>query len=619
MTTAEFFGWHGKLLRIDLSAQTFQAESIPARDLQLYLGGRGLGAALLLRETPARTDPLAPQNPLIFSTGPLVGTGLYGSDRYVLHTKSPQTGLYLFSVSGGHFGSAMKRTGFDVILVQGRSERPVYLWIDGDQVHFRNAAHLWGMDTEKTQEFIHSEVRKTATGITCIGPAGENQVPYACLINERRALGRGGAGAVMGSKNLKALAVNGSCKTPVADADALRAWTRQGARALRQNPMTSKVLTTYGSSIMVGSVIETGTLPGNNWRGTAIEQAQTLKAEKMRAEFLVKDMTCSKGCPVKCAKTFMVREGPWAGAVSEGPDYETVYAFGSCCGIYDLATVIQADALCDQWGLDTISTGVSIAFAMECLEQGIIAAAEYNTGDLRFGNRKAVIELIHDIAYNRGFGAVVARGSRQMARRFGKGSERFAMHAKGMELGGYDPRGIKGMGLVYACGPRGGCHHSGGYTVLPEIKNPAIDRFAETGKAPLVAGTRNRRAAFCDSGPMCAFVAIGLSDDVAAGLLTAATGTAYQPGDLFTIGDRISCLERAFNYREGLRREDDVLPARLNEEVIADGPSKGHKIDNLEAMKDEFYQFCGWDLKSGAPLAERLDALDLDWVKAYLK
>jgi aldehyde:ferredoxin oxidoreductase len=618
MQKEDIFGYHGKLLRIDLTKQTHQTETISPNDRRLFLGGRGLGAAMLLRELPAKVDPLSPDNIIIFSTGPLVGSPVPGTNRYVLQTKSPQTGLYSFSVSGGRFGRVLKRTGFDQVFITGKSPQPTYLLIDDEgRVEFKAADHLWGQDTEKTQEAIRSEVSPD-TGISCIGPAGENMVPYACLINERRALGRGGAGAVMGSKNLKAVAVRGRLKTPLAEAGRLKETIKKGIDELGQNPMTSKVLKLYGSASMLRTLMDNGVLPEKNWSDTALEEAEAITAERMREHFLVKDGACSSGCPVKCAKMFRVKDGDWKGALSEGPDYETVYAFGSCCGVYDLPAIIQADEMCDMLGLDTISAGVSIAFAMECLQKGIIEADEYGAGDLAFGNAKAVIGLIEDIAFRRSFGDVVARGTKAMAALFGQGSQRFAMHAKGMELGGYDPRGLKGMSLVYACGPRGGCHHAGGYTVIPEIMNPDIDRFAEKGKAGLAAATRNRRASLCDSGLICAFIAIGLSDETVVDLLSRTTGLNYKADDLFTIGDRISQLERAFNCREGLTREDDTLPERLLTETISRGPSQGHKINDFEGMKDEFYQICGWDQKTGAPLIERLEALDIAWVKDYI-
>ena len=619
MNTEKTFGSHGRLLRIDLTHQVVQTEQLSLNDLRLYLGGRGLGAAIMLRELPAGIDPLGEENLLIFSTGPLVDSPVPGSNRYVLHTKSPQTGLYSFSVSGGRFGDMLKKTGNDVIIIKGKASRPVYLFVKDDgRVEFKDASHLWGKDTEKTQESILSETDPDAR-VTCIGPAGENLVPYACLINERRALGRGGAGAVMGSKNLKAVAVLGRTSVTLADSATMKTAIKNGYQELKQNPMTAKILKTYGSSNMLRGLMNHGALPGNNWAEAALDEAESITAEQMREHFHVKDLACSAGCPVKCSKMFAVKEGDYRGAQSEGPDYETVYAFGSCCGVYDLAPIIRADELCDLLGLDTISTGVSIAFAMECLEKGIIDAGDADTGDLAFGNAKAMLKLVEDVAYKRGFGVVVAEGTRAMAGRFGRDSHKFAMHAKGMELGGYDPRGMKGMGLVYACGPRGGCHHAGGYTAIAEMMNPQIDRFSEKGKAPLVAGTRNRRASLCDSGLICAFVAIGLSDETVIGMLNSATGFNYQPSDLHTIGDRISQIERAFNCREGLTRGDDVLPERLLSESVTRGPSQGGKMEDFEAMKDEFYTLCGWDLTSGAPLEERLEALDIGWVKDILK
>ena len=618
MERKNIFGWMGKLLKINLTNQTYHTENIPINDLQLFLGGRGLGAAMLLRELPAKTDPLSPDNILIFSTGPLVGSSVPGSDRYVLHTKSPLTGLYLFSVSGGRFGRKMKGTGFDAIIIKGKSKRPVYLLIKSDErVEFKAADHLWGQNTEKTQIAIRAEVN-TDVGITCIGPAGENKVPYACLINEKRALGRGGAGAVMGSKNLKAMVVLGKKQPFLFEPHLFEVTLKRAMGELRKNPLTSKVLKLYGSANMLRALKDNRVLPGKNWAKPALDEAEDITAENLRAHFLLKDVACSSGCPVRCSKIYQVKDGEWAGALSEGPEYESLYALGSCCGIYDLASIIKADSMCDLLGLDTVSTGVSIAFVMECQEKGIIDTKKYGMGNLSFGNAKATINLIEDIAHNRGFGTIVAQGTRIMARQFGKGSEKFAMHAKGMELGGYDPRGLKGMSLVFGCGPRGGCHHAGGYTVFPEILDPNIDRFSEIGKAPLVADTRNRRASICDSGLICAFVYAGLSDKTVIELLKEATGFDYQLEDLFIIGDRISQVERAFNCREGLMREDDTLPKRLLNEPIAAEFKKEHKIDHFEDMKDEFYQFCHWDLKTGRPLAEHLESLNIAWVKDFI-
>jgi len=417
----------------------------------------------------------------------------------------------------------------------------------------------------------------------------------------------------MGSKNLKAIAVRGRADAPLFNPDSYNQTIKAAFKELQENPLTSKVLPAFGSVGTLALLKETGTLPANNWQTVSGAEAASLLGERLRAEHLVKDVVCSPGCPVRCSKFYLVRKGPYAGSLSEGPDYETVYAFGACCGIYDYGLIIRADAMCDRLGLDTISAGVSIAFAMECAEKGIISSGPEKGLNLQFGNGEAVIELLHRIAYRDGFGEVVAQGTMRMAEKFGKDSMNFAMHTKGMELGGYDPRGMKGMGLVYACGPRGGCHHSGGYPVYLELKGD-VDRFAETGKAALVAGTRNRRVAICDSASLCAFVAVGLKDDTLASLFSSITGFPAEAKDIYAVGDRISCLERVINVREGVRREDDQLPARLTQEEIRTGPSQGKRVQDLEKMKDEFYQVCGWDLKTGIPTKERVEKLGIPWV-----
>jgi aldehyde:ferredoxin oxidoreductase len=609
----QYFGYHGKLLRINLTTQSFEDESISVEDLDLFWGGRGLGAVLLYRELSPKIDPLSPENPIIFSTGPFCSTNVPGSNRILLHTKSPLTNLYLFSISGGRFGADFKSTGYDAMIIQGKSKGLIYLFIDGGKVFFKDASHLWGLDTEKTQELIRSENHDPELRITCIGPAGENGVLYSCLINERRALGRGGAGAIMGSKKLKAIGVRGKAQAPLFNRDLYNQNIKLAFTELQENPLTSKVLPAFGSVGTLALLKESGTLPENNWQSVSGEEATSLLGEKLRAEFLVKDLVCAPGCPVHCSKFYLVRKGPFAGSLSEGPDYETVYSFGSCCGIYDYGAIIHADAMCDRLGIDTISAGVSIAFAMECAQKGIISLEPEKGLELQFGNSETVLRLLHRIAYRDGFGEVLAQGTMRMAEQFGKGSEAFAMHTKGMELGGYDPRGMKAMSLVYACGPRGGCHHAGGYPVYIELKGE-MDRFAESGKAKLVAGTRNRRVAICDSASLCAFVAVGLKDETLASLLSSITGFSVEPKDLYTVGDRISCLERVINVREGLRREDDQLPKRLTHEPIATGPSKGGLVHNLEKMKDEFYQVCGWDLRTGIPTRERVERLGIPWI-----
>jgi aldehyde:ferredoxin oxidoreductase len=605
-------GMNGKILQVDLTHNQFSFEEISKKDLEGFIGGRGLGAVLLYRELPAKADPLGEENLLIFSTGPLTATAAPCSSRFCLTTKSPLTGFYLFSISGGHFGPELKRTGVDALVIRGKASRPTYLLVKEDRVEFKDASGLWGMTTDHAQEFIKSESGEVIA-VTCIGPAGENLVPYACLINERRALGRGGGGAVMGSKNLKAIAVQGSKKVSIADEDRFRTGVKKAFDEIQKNPITSQAFPKYGSASWATALNELGIIPAKNWKKIPSPQVEKITFEYVREHFVVKDLHCAPPCPIKCSKITLVRNGQFAGFLTEGPEYETLYSLGSCCEIYDAAAIIAADNFCDRYGLDTISAGVSIAFAMECYEKGIIDRGVTEGVDLCFGNEKILLPLLHQIAYQKGFGKILAQGTKKMAEQLGRGSESFAMHAKGMELGGYDPRGAKGMALVFACGPRGGCHHGGGFPVLAEIFSGKFDRFAEKGKARLVKETRDRRTAAHDSGMLCAFSAAAVSDGTIAEMISAATGTEFSPKDIYTIGERIGCLERAFNVREGLKPELDTLPGRLLKEVFTEGPTKGQKID-LDTLLKEFYDECRWDEVTGLPKREKLIEIGLDWI-----
>jgi aldehyde:ferredoxin oxidoreductase len=605
----------GKVLVVDVGNGETREEPLDGRAAADFLGGRGLGAYYLFQMLPAGTGALAPANPLIFATGPLSGTGAPGGARAAVVTKSPQTGLYLFCITGGELGPVMKRSGFDLIVLTGRSEEPVYVEVSGGKARIHKASHLWGLDTQAAQEYIRDELPGGDLAITCIGPAGERQVPYACLLNERRALGRGGAGAVMGSKNVKALVVRASEDTaPVADPARFKAAVRTLNEELRTNPFTSGPLKLHGSVSTVAVTLNTGIMPADNWQRSAVrEEAAGLLGDALRERYLVKDTPCGTPCPSRCSKVTVVREGPYAGATTEGPEYETVYSLGTACGVFDLGAVIAADQLCDLLGVDTISVGVTIAFAMECFEKGLLTREDTDGLDLRFGNADAVLKLVHDAAYREGFGARIALGSRALAEEIGEGSEAFAMHAKGMEIGGYDPRGVKGMALVYGCGPRGGCHHAGGYTVTVELTDPKFDRFADTGKAPIALGTRNRRAAGADSAGTCAFLTVGMQDATLAEAIAAATGHEFTAPDIYLTGERINALERVINVREGLRPQDDTLPRRLREESVPDGPLAGHTVD-FDLMRAELYAASGLDAGTGLPTAETLERLGLSWV-----
>jgi aldehyde:ferredoxin oxidoreductase len=608
-------GLWGQVLVVDVGSGEQRVEPLAGRAARDFLGGRGLAAYYLFDMLPAGADPLGPENPLVFASGPLSGTTAPGSARAALATKSPQTGLYLFCITGGELGPAIKRSGFDLIVLTGRSEEPVYVEIAAGRARLRTAAHLWGLDTASTQEYIRDELPQGKLAITCIGPGGERLVPYACLLNERRAMGRGGAGAVMGSKNVKALVVRaGAEPAPTGDAARFKEAVKRAVKELRDHPFTSGPLKAYGSVSTVAVTLNSGIMPADNWRRSATpEEGAGLLGDALRSRYLVKDAACGDPCPSRCTKVTVVREGPYAGATSEGPEYETVYSLGSSCGIYDLGAVIAADQMCDLYGIDTISVGVTISFAMECFERGLLTVEDTGGLELRFGNAEAMLQLVKDAAFRRGFGAEIALGCRALAERIGQGSAAFAMHAKGMEIGGYDPRGAKGMALVYGCGNRGGCHHAGGYTVTAELTDPAIDRFADGGKAPLALGSRNRRAAAADSAGTCAFLTIGLQDGTLAELISAATGREVSAADLYLTGERINALERVINVREGLRAADDRIPDRLVNEAVPEGPLAGRVVD-FELMRGELYDASGYDPVTSLPSGETLARLGLKWV-----
>jgi aldehyde:ferredoxin oxidoreductase len=603
----------GKILRVDLTRGTSSQEILDRADVRDVIGGRGVGALILYREVAKEVSPLSPENKLIFSTGPLVGTNSPGNGKIVLNTKSPLTGLYLFSVSGGFFGIEMRRTGFDVLIVEGKSKDPVYLYIKDGIPTIRNASHLWGLGTQHTQALIKEELNEELR-VLCIGPAGERLVPYSSCINERRALGRGGGGAVMGSKNLKAIVVKGRQGSFISDPSRFSETVKKAFQEIKAHPYTSDLFPRLGSPSVVNLMNEAGVYPVRNFQETNHPDVWKISGEELRKHHLIKDVACTTPCPVRCSKYYAVRGGEKSGAFSEGPEYETLYSFGGMIGNFDLGAIIEIDAICDDFGLDTISTGVSIAFAMECFERGIITKKDTGGLDLKFGNMEAVLPLVRDIAYRQGFGAIVGQGTKRMADQFGQGSEAFAMHCKGMELGAYDPRGAKGMALVYAVGPRGGCHHGGGFPIFAEVMGDKFDRFSEgSEKSVLVSNTRNRRVAACDAYTMCSFVSVGVTDSTISNLISSATGIEIAPEEIYRTGERISNIERMYNCREGIRRKDDTLPKRLLSETLPSGPTKGKTI-NLDKMIDDYYGLLGWDPRTGIPTSEKLREMKLEWM-----
>lgn len=604
-------GYQGKILRIDLTGSRSTVEPTSTDLVRSFIGGRALGAAMLYQEVPAGTDPLGENNKLIFLTGPLVGTNAPSSARFCVTTKSPQTGIYLFSICSGMFGPAIKQAGFDGFIVEGKSPRPVYLLITSSGLTFADADDLWGMTTAKTEKTLKSLHRgRGRCHVASIGPAGENLARLACILSEGRAAGRGGAGAVMGSKNLKAIVVTGHEKTLLSEPRAFREAVKEANDKVKAAVFLKEGMHKYGSAISIGVTSLHGVLPTRNWQTGVFPKVDAIRPQAAREKFLVRDSACPQ-CPVGCAKIMAVKDGPFAGAITDGPEYETVYAFGSALENDSMESIIYADMLCDQLGMDTISCGATLAWAMECYERGLLSLQDTGGLKLNFGNAGVIPEILHKMARREGIGDLLADGSREAARKLGQGSEKFAMHTKGMELGGYDPRGIKAQTLVVACGPRGGCHHAGGYVIAQELTSGQYDPLSADGKGKMVKNAREFRMVM-DSALYCAFLGVAFGLDVASRLLRTATGIDFDAQELILIAERASVMERLFNVREGLRRKDDTLPHRLLTEPLPEGPAAGQKLEKeFDKLVTDFYTICGWDLKSGIPTETTLERLGL--------
>ncbi|MDT3697923.1 MAG: aldehyde ferredoxin oxidoreductase family protein [Thermincola sp.] len=590
------FGWTGKVLRINLTTGQINIEH-PALDrYQQYIGGRGLGCAMLWEEVPAQVEPLSPENKLIFLTGPFTGTKVPTSGRFTVTAKSPLTGTVFDSNSGGIWGARLKKAGYDGLIVEGKSDKPVYLKITENGAWIKDAAGVWGLNVPETTNKI-KEIEGQGYSVACIGPAGENLVKVACIMNDKtRALGRGGLGAVMGAKMLKGIAVTGQQKVAVADPEKLEFLLYETDKWLKANPITSQGLPEFGTPVLVNLFNDSGIFPAYNFRDSQFAEAEKISGETLAEKHTVAKKGCY-GCPIKCTRvTRTSREE------GEGPEYESLWALGPQCGISDLEAIAEAGYLCNRLGLDTISVGSSIGCAMEMAENKLIDI------ELKFGDAGKLASLIEDIAYRRGFGNDLAEGTRLLASKYN--GPQYAMQVKGLELPAYDPRGLQGMGLGFATSNRGGCHLRA-YMVGPEVLGvpKMVDRFGVHGKAGLTIFYQNINAAM-DSLIICRFVGLAVSEEYFARLLTAVTGVDYQPQDLHFTGERIWNLERLYNLREGLTQLDDTLPERLLNEAIKSGPSKGHVV-NLDSMLADYYRYRGWDA-NGVPNPEKISQLGLE-------
>ncbi len=610
-------GYAGKILRIDLSGQSAREETVPEKLARNFLGGAGFAIKCLYDEVKAGTPALSPENKLIFAVGPLTATGASCSSRMAVVAKSPLTNAVGMALAGGHFPAEMKRAGYDMIIIEGKAEKLTYIAIKDGDVRFRSAEKIGGMVTTDTQLFIKEELGDHNYRIACIGPAGERLVPMACIINERRAAGRKGLGAVMGSKNLKAIAVRGHKKPDIADADKFKKARQVMNKAMKDSPVLYPEFSRAGTPMVVDGMTEMGIYSTRNWSATGeINLVKELGRDAQDAMIVTKSHCAD--CPVGCSQVKLIKEGPFAGFLSEGPEFETTYSLGSTVGVDYLPAIIAADRICDEYGIDTMSAGVSIGFAMELYEKGILTNKDTDGLELKFGNYQAMIEMLRRITYQEGLGALLGQGTKKAAEKIGKGSEAYAMNIKGLELPAYDIRGAKAHGLNYATAYTGADHNRGyAYQEIFDVPIPEkVDRFAIKGKGRLTKWNQDVRCVTCDCATMCAFLLDMAVPSIAcqntADLVNAATGMRFTADEIQKIGERINNVARLFNIGEGFSRKDDTFPKRIMTEAIKAGASAGQLISqaDLDTMLDEYYSERGWD-KAGNPTDTKLKELGI--------
>ena len=595
-------GYCGKLLRVNLSTGATNKEDLNLDLAKKFIGGRGLGTYLLSEEIAPDTDALGPANKIIFATGPLTGSAAPAAGRYMVVTKSPLSGTVASSNSGGFWGAELKRAGLDLIIVEGKSDKPCYISINDDAVEIKDAQEYWGKLVSETTGLLLQEAGDPKAKVLTIGPAGERQSLIACIINDTyRAAGRSGVGAVMGSKNLKAIVVRGTGKVQPADADATKEVLSGIRKKIREHDVTSKGLPTYGTSVLVNVINENGIYPTNNFQRSVFETADKTSGETLAEKYLVKNVACY-GCPIACGRRSKVDD-----VEGEGPEYETTWAYGADCGVDDLPSIIKANNFCNEYGLDTISAGATIACAMELYEKGLIKPEEVDGPPLKFGSGEAIVEWTRKMGAGEGLGARLALGSYRLAEEYG--AAELSMSVKKLELPAYDPRGVQGHGLQYATTNRGGCHVRG-YLISPEILGipEQLDRFSLEGKPTWVKNFQDLTAVI-DSLGICLFTSFALGADDYRDMFNAIVGESWTTETMLEAGERIWNLERIFNLKAGVRPEEDTLPERLLKEPISDGPSKGH-VHKLAELLPEYYKERGWS-KEGVPEEAKLTALGI--------
>ncbi len=608
-------GYMGKILHVNLTDETTYTDFYDGKTLRQYIGGSGLGARILYDETDEFTDPLGPENVLIFMTGPLTGTRIPMSGRHAVVAKSPLTGIWGEADSGGHWGYMLKRAGYDGIVVRGAARRPVYLWVHEDGVEIRSAEGIWGQDSFITEELVQKETNPKAV-VACIGQAGEKLVKIASIMNDGkdgRAAGRCGLGAVMGSKNLKAVAVFGDAQTPVAEPEKL---AEMGKTVAKQIVEKTRAFSNFGTSGGLQTAEKVGDLPIQNWRVGAWEEgAAKISGQAMADSILTGKFYC-QGCVIGCGRVVKQYFSPFTGVNGGGPEYETLGMIGSNTLLDDLETIAKANELCNRYGIDTISAGSAVAFAIECFEHGLITTEDTDGLELAWGDSECVLELIRMIGEKEGIGELLSEGTRRAAEEIGGMAAEFAIHVKGLELPAHDPRAYSSLGVGYATANRGACHLQGfSYAFERGLKSPdmgfpeVLDRFAVERKGELAAKTQDLMSMF-DSMKLCKFILNGGIDihDLVE-WLNASTGWDMTMEEFMKTGERLYNLKRMYNVRCGISRKDDVIPMRILTQPRREGGA-GYNLPPLGPMLHEYYQLRGWS-DEGIPRPEKLEELNL--------
>jgi len=607
------YGYMGNVLRVNLTKGTTEIEALNMEDVKNYIGSRGLGVKTYMDEVDPKVEALSEENKVMIATGPLTGTFAPTGGRYMVITKSPLTERIGIANSGGYFGTQLKKAGIDMVIIEGKATKPTYLLIEENHIELKDASNLWGKVLSETTKILEEET-SSKHKILAIGPAGENLSPMAAVMNDiDRAAGRGGLGAVLGFKNLKAIVARGNKDVPLPDKDAYLKTVKEKVKKLKNDPVGGEGLPLYGTAVLVNIINEHGIHPNKNFQDGYLDPdtIDKVSGETLTRDYLTKKTNCAS-CPIGCGREVKLDDGRIVG----GPEYETIWSFGADCYNFDLNNINEANELCNEYGMDTISAGATIAAAMEMYEKGYIKDEDIK-GDglsLKWGDTKAILQWLHKTGRNEGFGAKLAEGSYRLCESFGH--PELSMSVKKQEIAAYDPRGSKGIGLNYATSNRGGCHIKG-YMINAEILGypVKVDRFTEDEEKVATTILFQDLTSFVDAMGICIFTTFGLKDvQDYVDLINGCCGTDYTNKTLLEAGARIWQLERLYNIENGLTCKEDTLPERLIKETLKKGPAANEKID-IDSMVTEYYKQRGWD-SNGMMLADTAEKFGIsDYMK----